>query len=66
MTDTTARWGPRWGVNVGGFEKHYDVRLEGLPVSGWATRRKVDGRPCGPRIKAQTLDELAELLEAQS
>jgi hypothetical protein len=58
--------GPQWGVNVGGFEKHYGVWLDGLVTGGWVAKRKTDGKPRGPRITAQTLDELAELLEAGS
>jgi hypothetical protein len=53
-----------WGVNVTAFEKHYDVRLAGL-ADGYAAQRKVDGRPCGPRLRARTLDELAALIEQQ-
>ena len=64
-TDRGQHWGPRWGLNVGGFEKHYNVRLEGLIAGGWAARHKVDSRPHGPKIRARTLDELAELLETQ-
>jgi len=55
----------RWGCNVTAFEQHYDVRLEGL-LDGYAARRKVDGRPRGPRLRARTLDELAALIEARS
>jgi len=54
----------RWGVNVTAFEQHFDVRLAGL-ADGYAARRKTDGRPRGPRLRARTLDELAALIEEQ-
>jgi hypothetical protein len=53
-----------WGYNVTAFERHFGVRLEGL-ADGYAARRKIDGRPRGPRLRARTLDELAVLIEAQ-
>jgi hypothetical protein len=64
VSDTTQDTPESWGYNVTAFEQHYGVLLEGF-ADGYAARRKIDGRPRGPRLRARTLDELAALIEAQ-
>lgn len=55
-----------WGVNIGGFIKaHPDWQITGRSTgSGWSARRRVDGRPKGPKIEALSLDELAAKIKA--
>ncbi len=55
-----------WGHAIGAFERHYSGwRIEGgFEAFGYQARRKVDGRPRGPRLLGRTLDELAAAIEA--
>ena len=53
-----------WGHRIGSFEKHYaGWRIES-PDDDLTAQRKVNGRPCGPKLRARTLDGLAALIEA--
>jgi hypothetical protein len=53
-----------WGHKVGAFIKaHPDHVIRGQ-ADGYIAQRKTDGRAKGPILKAQTLDELAALIQA--
>jgi hypothetical protein len=54
-----------WGHNVGAFEAHYAGWVVESPDGVSITaRRKVNGRPKGPRLTGRTLDELGEKIDA--
>jgi hypothetical protein len=54
-----------WGHRIGDFEQHYaDWRIESPDGSHLTAQRKVSGRPRGPKLKARTLDDPPELIDA--
>jgi len=59
--------GDKWGVNIGGFVRHYDgwvIRAGPGNLGYSAQARNATGRPAGPRLDALTLDELAAKIDA--
>ena len=63
MSDREAPEGG-WGLNIGAFERRYSAwRVESPDGIHLTARRKVNGRPRGPRVQGRNLDELARKIE---
>lgn len=53
-----------WRLNIGAFKRHYSAwQVESPDGIHLTARRKVNGRPRGPRVQGRSLDELARKID---